>query len=90
MRMVLNRCFGGFSLSKEACELLGVKRDGMYVGRTDERVIEVVEKLGRKANGDSADLEIVEIPDDVTDYEIYDYDGREEVIYVAGGLLHHA
>lgn len=89
MKIVVNRCFGGFSLSKEACDRIGVNCEGRYIGRTDKRLIEVVEKLGQKANGDFADLEIVEIPDDITDYEIYDYDGREEIIYVAGGLLHH-
>ena len=25
MKIVINNCYGGFSLSKEACEFLGVK-----------------------------------------------------------------
>jgi len=37
-----------------------------------------VEELGEKANGQCADLKIVEIPDDV-EYEIEEYDGVEWV-----------
>lgn len=82
MKIVINSCFGGFSLSKEACEFLGVKWDkrfghGRWLGsRTDERLIQCIETLGERANGTSAHLTIVEIPDDV-EWEIEEYDGRE-------------
>jgi hypothetical protein len=46
--------------------------------RTDETLISVVEDLGNKANGDYAELKVVEIPDDV-DYYIDDYDGIESI-----------
>jgi hypothetical protein len=46
--------------------------------RDDPNLIKVVEKLGGKANGRFAKLNIVEIPDGI-DYEITDYDGRESV-----------
>jgi hypothetical protein len=39
-------------------------------------LLQVVRELGRDANGDCADLAIVEIPDGV-EWEVEDYDGRE-------------
>jgi hypothetical protein len=137
MKIVVNRCFGGFSLSTlavlEYCKLAGIKvfcyvddQDrtarfdkrkfvkidplksgadhfmtywlktdlGEVVGnkefngadwlhdreidRDDPFLIEVVEKLGDKANGRCAELEIVEIPDGV-DWEIDEYDGSESI-----------
>lgn len=47
--------------------------------RTDPDLITVVEKLKNKANGACASLDIIEIPDDVKDWEIEDYDGMESV-----------
>ncbi|MHA1852724.1 MAG: hypothetical protein ACTSUF_04350 [Candidatus Heimdallarchaeaceae archaeon] len=46
--------------------------------REDPLLIAVVEKLGERANGIAAKLEIIEIPADV-DYEIEEYDGVEWV-----------
>ena len=46
--------------------------------RTDPRVIGVVEELGKKANGQCADLKIVEVPDDVK-WDIEEYDGWEHI-----------
>ena len=84
MKVVLNKCYGGFSLSKEAYKYLGLKWDGYgykyseYDKRTDPKLIKCVEKLGEKANGRYADLRVVEIPDDVV-WEISSYDGIETV-----------
>ena len=41
-------------------------------------LVKVVEELGKKANGQHADLEVVEIPDDI-EYEIDEYDGIETI-----------
>ena len=84
MKVVVNRCYGGFGLSEEAYEYLGLAWDGHgykyndHDKRTDEKLIECVERLGYKANGIFADLEVVEIPDDVK-WEIDDYDGVETI-----------
>ena len=43
-----------------------------------------------KASGFCANLRIVEIPDDYTDYYINEYDGAETLIYVKDGKLHWA
>lgn len=135
MKVVINDCYGGFMLSKEAIlylikkksdiikkmsieEYTGGKiktvkealegkdfmmrlipfKDGfygqvingnlfkgkwVYMGIDDDNkirahpdIIEVVEKLGDKANTSVSKLKIVEIPDDV-DWEIKEYDGEE-------------
>ena len=84
MKVVVNRCCGGFGLSKEAYEYLGLVWDNYgykysdYNARTDKKLIECVETLGYKANGRFADLEVVEIPDDVEWY-IDNYDGIETI-----------
>lgn len=91
MKIVLNKCYGGFSISKEAAELMaanGCERakmelaeaKGTWYGydydRTDKHLINAVETLGEKANGRSAYLKVIEIPDGIN-YFIDDYDGIE-------------
>lgn len=84
MKIVINRCYGGFGLSKEAYEFLGLEWDGYGFKydsdeqRTDPNLIRCVETLGKKANGLFANLKVVDIPDDV-DYEIEEYDGVESI-----------
>lgn len=90
MKVVLNRCFGGFSLSKKCADFLGVNQyaDEKKV-RTDSRLIELVEKDSAFASGRSAKLGIVKVPDCATDWEILDYDGMESVIAVVEGKIVH-
>lgn len=80
MKVVINTVYGGYSLSQEAYDRLGMIWDGFgYAYRDDranERLVTVVEELGEKAWGESARLKVVEIPDDV-EWEIAEYDGIE-------------
>jgi hypothetical protein len=95
MKVVINKCYGGFGLSKTACELYAelkgldvgkwnetwgfYENGGFYdreIPRDDKDLIDIVESLGDKANGNFADLQIVEIPDGV-DWEVEEYDGNE-------------
>ena len=124
MKIVINKCFGGFGLSHKAvmqyAELKGFKLypfvetgechrfkpygggevflihyskaplldNGSYledsyfsdrdIERTDPILIKVVEELKEKANGHSAKLSVIEIPDDIK-WEIDEYDGIETV-----------
>jgi len=136
MKIVINKCFGGFGLSYEAVmlyaklkgismyafkekrnpngslidfnkknryELYNPKKDkkpfvihystkplknGDYqkdtyfseteIRRNDPILVQVVEKLGEKANGSCAALKIVEIPNNV-EWEIEEYDGFEHI-----------
>ena len=86
MKIVINRCFGGFGLSAEA-EALLVDRVTYVPGeplpqetRADPALVSVVETLGsEKASGEYAELKVVEIPDGVEDWYITDYDGNETI-----------
>lgn len=87
MKIVINACFGGFGLSEEARELLADKvgkEAALEIGmfnhelRAAAALVAVVEELGERANGQYADLKVVEIPDDVV-WEIHEYDGNEWV-----------
>jgi hypothetical protein len=82
VKIVLNRCWGGYSLSEAACTELDIEWDGygyfLDDDRSNAKLVEVVEKLGEKADGCSASLKVVEIPDDV-EWHIEEYDGMEHV-----------
>jgi hypothetical protein len=47
--------------------------------RTDPDLIAVIEELGKEASGILAHIEIVEIPEEVTDWYIDEYDGLETI-----------
>jgi len=51
---------------------------GSDISRDDKILIEVIEELGKKADGMCAELKIVEIPDG-TDWKIDEYDGMESI-----------
>lgn len=92
MKIVLNKCYGGFSLSQYAADMLGVD---CYCDpdeiREDVQLIIYIESFGSKrVSGGSANLRVVEIPNSYTDYEINDYDGIEVLTYVMDGKLYHA
>ena len=81
MKIVINACYGGFGLSKEALALFN-ERSGTVVAyedkikRNDPILVEVVEQLGEDAADRFAELKVVEIPDDV-EWQIEEYDGNE-------------
>jgi hypothetical protein len=86
MKIVINTCFGGFSLSEYAMTELGLdwRGDGILpneMPRNDPRLVKVVEDLGEASWGSFARLKVVEIPDDV-EWFIHDYDGIEHVAEV--------
>jgi hypothetical protein len=83
MKVVINKCYGGFSLSEKAYKELGLKGPYDYHGieRHDPRLVEIVGRLGKESFGGLAELKVVEIPDDVK-YEICEYDGIEWIAEV--------
>ena len=85
MKIVINKCHGGFELSEEAYKYLGLDWDGFGYkyddNRTDPKLVECVETLGDIASGQLAELKVVEIPDDV-EWEINKYDGLEWIAEV--------
>lgn len=88
-KIVINVCYGGFSLSREAMklgrELSGNPNWGDYeilngnsyypeVKRDDPILVRVVEILGEGANGACAQLQVKEVDGK---YRICEYDGTE-------------
>ena len=89
MKIVINRCHGGFGLSEKAQKLFcqysmiewnDWQEDWSYydIERNDQYLVRVVEELGDVANGRFSELKIVEIPDEV-EWQIDEYDGLEWV-----------
>ena len=83
MKIVINVCYGGFSLSTEAMSRLGELNDSLpYENsveyRSNSKLVQVVEELGEKANGRHASLKIIEIQNAHEPY-IMDNDGMEHV-----------
>lgn len=94
MKIAINKCWGGFVLSKQVYDEMGIKWDGYgYLTnedleissdnynayRSDKRLIKAIEKIGNKeSSGDLAKIVIVEIPDGI-DFEIENYDGMESI-----------
>lgn len=88
MKMVVNQCYGGFGVKDEVLERLGLDEYAEDL-RYDPRLIAEIERLGSKAVSDTyAQLAVVELPDNTTDYYIDDYDGVENVFYVVDGKIH--
>lgn len=89
MKFVLNKCFGGASISDAAVEFLD--RANQYdFDNTDLDLITLIEEKGTEfCSGRYAKLVVVEVPDDATDWEINEYDGLESITYVQNGKLFH-
>lgn len=92
MVFVLNKCYGGFSLSPFAVERLGVSDpyadlDSLQI---DALAALIAEYGSEKCSGSHAKLKVVEVPDTITDWMVQDYDGIESLTYVLDGKLKHA
>ena len=87
MTFVLNKCYGGWSLSEKAAEILGL--DTRYPELTPElteAVADLIYEHGSEfVSGNCARLIVVKLRDDINDY-----DGVETITYVVGGKLYHA
>ena len=93
--VAVNRCYGGFSLSEKAVEMLRTRLgdpkiksysfDSCYDGdygycRHHPVLIEVINELGEEADGSFAEIEIVYIEEKYKGfYSISEYDGMEGI-----------
>lgn len=87
MKVVLNKRFGGFNVSKEWAMAHGYE-SGWEVHRMDPELVAAIE-AGEEVSGPCALLTVAEIPAEATDWEINNYDGVESVIAVIDGKLVH-
>lgn len=81
--VVINGCYGGFSLSTEAFDAFKALEGHKYdydrdIPRDNVNLVRIVKELGAKANGSCAKLYVVEIPRDV-DWIVCEYDGAEHI-----------
>lgn len=87
VKIVINSCYGGFSLSRDGLqryrELKGIQypdyNDSRDIPRTCSTLVQVVQELGRNSWGNSACLVVSELPKG-TRYIIKEYDGMESII----------
>ena len=89
MKMIINDCYGGFGVRPEVLDELELNDFDEEELRTAARLIEEIEN-GKDVSDDCAELKVVEIPDESTDYYLDEYDGLESVIYVVDGKLNWA
>ena len=89
MKMIINVCFGGFGIRDEVMERLGLTSQDSEETRTNPNLIALIES-GEDVSDEFAELKVVTLPDDCTDYYIDEYDGNESIIYVVNGKLHWA
>jgi hypothetical protein len=82
LKVVYNACYGGFSLSDEACKVLGYSNyRGRGIDRTDPRLVLLLEEWGsERVSGKHSRLQIETIPHEWSGcYIIDEYDGDEVV-----------
>lgn len=94
MKVAINKCWGGFSLSEEVYkelgikwdtygflsnEDLGIKSENYNSYRSNKKLIKAIEKIGAdKSSGNLSRIVIVEIPNGIK-FTIEDYDGMESI-----------
>lgn len=88
MKIVINDCYGGFSLSEKALDYYDIlcgnteersKYDiGRGIPRHDENLVKTVEDLGKDVNGKQAHLIIEDVAHEF--YNITSYDGVESLL----------
>lgn len=80
VKVIINGCFGGFGLSPKALDMISAKKGHEIseydIERWDPDLVAVVEELGQEANGQCAELKIVEILKGKK-FIITEYDGTE-------------
>jgi beta-glucanase (GH16 family) len=83
MKMIIDRGYNGYHIPDEVLHW-ELPPDAENEHRTDPRFIEWV-----KTHKNNTGLAVVEIPDNATDWELEDYDGRESIIAVVDGKIIH-
>lgn len=82
MKLVINGTYGGFGYG--VADEFDALVEKYECDRTAFELIAFVEKHPDECG----DLEVIEIPDETTDYIINDYDGAETVYYVVNGKIY--
>lgn len=90
MKVVVNKCYGGFSLSSEAIEMLKEKTPVnvltsaniqfyYWSNRHNKHLVSLLEEIGtERVSGQYARLFLEEWPDNIP-YKVHEYDGQESL-----------
>ena len=89
MEIVINTCYGGFSVSEEAAKFFNMTSVYGDIDRQDPMLIEKVKENPKWVSSRFANLKVVDIPDEATDWDIDAYDGLERIIYVLNGKINY-
>lgn len=89
MKIVINTCYGGFSVSEEAAKFLNMPSVYADIDRQEPILIKIVEENPKWVSGSHAYLKVVDIPDEATDWVIDEYDGLERILYVLDGKINY-
>lgn len=87
MKIILNCTYGGFMVTQEIADMFHTHVYDTSL-RENKELINLIENGKQDVNGFVSKLEVFEIPDEVTDYIVTDYDGVESIIYVKNGKLY--
>lgn len=94
MEIVINAKYGAYGLSNRAIRAMIdaneiVETNGVTFLRTSPTLIHFIKTYGSKAaSGPNAYLQIVNIPNNATDWRLNEYDGLESILYVLDGKIH--
>lgn len=89
MKIVVNGTFGGFHYPEKFCERYSLDRyDWMdYTDDDEYRFHDTLIDWVEKNPQDSEGLHVIDIPENVTDWQIHEYDGLESIICVIDGKI---
>ena len=85
MKVVINRCYGGFGLSDEALSIYHIETNSdthpYEIFRGDPVLVRIVEEMGSGSWSRFSELKVVEIPDGV-EWTVQEHDGMEWIAEV--------
>lgn len=87
MIILANRTWGGYSHTDECAEYFELHS---YYDRTSEDSRTDPEIIDFYHTHDRGDIGFCYVPDDATDWDIMEYDGKEWVVYVHDGKLNYS
>lgn len=89
MKVIINDCFGGYSLNESLRKRLGLGygEQSDDENRTRADIIAEVERSDYEDSPHSA-LIVCDIPEEATDWMVTEYDGLEDLYYVVDGKIH--
>ena len=86
MKIVLNRCYGGFHAPKGFLDT-HPNTDDFDIRRDDIELVAYCEAHPDELQFRFTSLRVMEITDFATDWDIVEYDGYEDLVYVVDGKL---